>query len=404
VNREEILEYIRSERERALTRDTQQGFTQWAVTAGLLYVIFEFVSVAASLPTFGTEWAVAFRYYSQSQFALMAAYVLVSPDKRLGPTRTFENRINGPFTSAPIWKIATRVCMIVVLPAVCSHVAMQRAVPGSLLAMQLTVNTWAAWGFLLLIATSFALDKLSFWLTKFPSPPIPHSLGRSQGFANGIGNLLTLEILVGNTILVLASVPGSNATEIAIARTAFAGALFILGFLMLWNLRTAEVRVDAFDALERDILFHDVCVDDAKKRIADEYLGHEMGDWLRARLYSLKLTAENLISMAKDADKAMIDIESINVTYTAERKSRLNNYLKKIETTFDEYDKECDKLLKWLKLAQGFNRFTLNIQYSRTLNGAIENLHAMNAEACSASRTVIARVKMFIESLPQGSP
>jgi hypothetical protein len=151
-------------------------------------------------------------------------------------------------------------------------------------------------------------------------------------------------------------------------------ALFVLGFLLLWSLRSSQARMEAFDALERDIIFHNLDMEQAKLRIAEEYLGHEMGEWLSAKVESLKGTAADLITKSEQTAATISEVEGIDPTYATERKSRLTACLTGIESTVTSYDKEVTSLLKWLELAHGYNRYLNNPYYKRALQTAMSSI------------------------------
>jgi hypothetical protein len=133
----------------------------------------------------------------------MAAYAIVTPDKRHAANRAFENRVEHSFGGIGVFRLATWITLVFALPGFCALVASRHAGAGTPLGIQLAIDAWTSSALLVLIIIFAVIEGVAFWRTGFPPPPTPSTVSRLRSAVIVFMNLLMLEMFVGNLFFLL---------------------------------------------------------------------------------------------------------------------------------------------------------------------------------------------------------
>jgi hypothetical protein len=166
---------------------------------------------------------------------------------------------------------------------------------------------------------------------------------------------------------------------------------------VLTNSLTLSRSLEWLETLERDIVIHDIPINQVKDRLEREYLGSELGSWLQARVEEIKNRAEALERFESEARSKFAEIRTLDSELMFERMGRIEALTISLEKHHQELGALFDPLSKWLRKTyeNPFQDPHLREVAKRTAN----DLARVMERATEASRRTIGDFKAMLKEL-----
>lgn len=123
-------------------------------------------------------------------------------------------------------------------------------------------------------------------------------------------------------------------------------AMIIILILIRMDRSTTNLKI--LDSIERDILFHELDFDEAKKRLDQGYLGIYLGDWLQQNIEDLEKHYIAFEEKLEDSKTLINELLKLEPSMRYEKEGRVKEYLDELERTEILYTKKAKNLLDWI--------------------------------------------------------
>ncbi len=158
----------------------------------------------------------------------------------------------------------------------------------------------------------------------------------------GLGFTLSITIVSIITLLIYLKRLQNDWTLPLGAASVFLTCLVICGVLFNRALNTATSG--AYETLERDILLDQLDAKEIRARFIRHTLGSETSAWLDELLSGLKAEDERLAKLYESARKRLEEVNSIDLQYRAERKSRTKNIVDDLASGIQRHKAQLENL------------------------------------------------------------
>jgi hypothetical protein len=125
---------------------------------------------------------------------------------------------------------------------------------------------------------------------------------------------------------------------------------FILLSLYMLNRLSLSIGENSYLELERDILLKDLSVEEIRTTFVKQLVGLDASQWLDGLLTELKASNEQLEKSYKSGRKQLQEIQGINPTYLAERRSRTDDLVDELMKQIDKHKLGIDQFRFRLEL------------------------------------------------------
>ncbi len=375
--RTELLGYIRVLYERKSEKASKEGFTSWAIVAGMMYVLWDFFDVISQFNNVGDDRIHFYYKFSQVYMVLFmgAAFALFDGDG--GRRNSFDYRIiNNDHIST---KSLFVLIIVIGFPMYCIDKAVSIEALGMIGKIQLEINFWFLSIMLAAVCFAFAQESLRGVLGKFPQPVLSKPKGKVQTFILSVLYVISIEIFVVNAVLVFDEVyGGSDKGRMLVA--ALDLSLLLMGYFLFFRQKNAALSLSNLSRLERDAVIHELSEGEIRRRLQEEYLGIYVGDWVDGVLVDIREKESELTSLLDEAEKLQKEISEIDSEYRFEREGRVADYLGKIKLLFGSYNKIMVKFSGWLREAGNRARYVNDAFMESIVLSTIDELEANAGE------------------------
>lgn len=408
----EYLNYIRLIYDRESSKGKQSGVTLWGGAIGIVYVLWNLIDVYPSIRSNSVALQSAILLYAFIQLSIGFSVDLLRSRNRPGSSSEFNIRIRGSgFSNGMHGHIG--LFLLWGLPFVAifsSRAANDQSFPPDaykVIEFMSSFDTYALGIFIAFIVIFFVYGQIYEKRTGYPSPYTFALLASDtntnkkltsvfSAIGSVIGGAGLIILAFGNA---LAAYMMSSAVEGGVLKNvlvfSFDLALIILAINYLRNIDFQADRLERLNALERDIVFHDLSDEKVRERLQEDLIGHAFGDWLRNKLAEVKHDSDVLVDLVNQVDVFLTEVERLPIDHRFEREGRLDEYLHKIEAASTSYNNKTSALLNWTKAVLESQQ-SYKSHVVLTLKSISEELNAMHNLTAESSLRAIGKLKDFI--------
>lgn len=390
MDKKDLLEYTRALRARQTDQAARRGFTVWALFAGMVYVLWTLVPQLVELHSLRVSPHVLSTYTANALIALGSGFVIVNMASIAGKTGPFDRRIESQTDIYGLVSVCLQIAVTVALPAYLSWLGLRESVQSGLPALQLTINAWSCGIVATLVVIIGSIETIYRLKTGYPLP-YTIQLGRNSKFdlAEAVMPLLTVELFVGNIYSL-----GANLLSNPVNGTQFLASINIsllcLGLVALIRASTEHRFARSLDRIERDLVLHEIDVQDARQRLEDELLGCHFGGWLSNRLLEVRNAVDDLTRFADQSEKAIDEIIAIDPSYRLERDGRIQQFRAFVSSKHKAYLDRARPLLNWLRVVSRTRSSANDDFIFHLLGSAIDSLDEASERTSAALKTLAA--------------
>ncbi len=378
------LQYIRILYDRISNRSKRAGFNTWALLIGIIYLVWNSIPLLNTLKNDSNVFAITLTYYSHIHISILSFIFLFFSHPK-SPSRPLDYRIKNYTTISnfgDILKISITCFLILIFPIYATHLVLHSTRSLSTFYIyQLTINKWF---FIITTVIIFCLITIESVYQKFKGYPCPvfnlpakkPKLTKSAILTNIIISLLLLiiiELPLGNLFSLINIYFQTQNTNLAEVITfAFNLSLICFALVTLIYIHNTQESLHNLERLERDIIIHKIDESEIKMRLQEEFLGHEIGEWLTNELKDLKSKAETAIeffkkeehfytdeyinSITKKIEESIVNLKDKNRKIIEEKakeffKIDMKIFFTEAEKVFDNYYNKYMSLFHWLDFA-----------------------------------------------------
>ncbi|MDO8926559.1 MAG: hypothetical protein Q7U94_06590 [Sideroxyarcus sp.] len=381
MDTDQYLNYIRVLRDREDNKGKKAGITTWSLLVALIYVVWQLIPEVPLIKADSVLIAYVVQLYGYMQITAILTIDLFRTS--LQPVRRgqFGFRISlFEEKNISLIHLIALLALGLLLPTAGLHYSNEYLgiAYSSWPRIQGAINTFILLPFLLLTVIVFSVLKIYQSKTEYPSPLILVAQGNG---ANGLNRYIffpiSLLLWIGNAIciyLVIQSLPSDFFSQIL--RVSLDSMLLILIISALLTSTKIDNTSARLEALERDIVLHELDTHTVRERIQDELLGHEAGEWLRNRVLQVRQKAESVREVTQQALELKKTILEINPEFTHEQFGRVADYTTKLQKLTTEYNGNFESLGKWLI----FSIQMIKVYKDTSLENLLNDVHKQLSE------------------------
>jgi hypothetical protein len=159
----------------------------------------------------------------------------------------------------------------------------------------------------------------------------------------------------------------------------------------------AQGRLSLLSTLERDILMHDLPVEEIRTRLENDLIGSELGDWAKRRVEKIRAAHNEITGFCEEVGVTLQQVEALDVSLKFERKGRLNQCVTRLDSLIDELNSCWEPLNSWLSSCktQPFR----DPYITRVVQGTLDDLSPLMQSAVQAARSSLATLKARIKEI-----
>lgn len=397
MENDKYLNYIRVLRDREDNKGKKAGITTWSLLVALIYVAWQLIPEFGKIHGKPEQFAYAAGLYSYLQLASIFVFIMLTIPFKTSKRGQFGYRINVFQEGRDTHRWIAYISLTLLLPLACQHYAADFLPPINikLISIQNQINTYA----LLFLSVTFAVVEIVVSIfqksSELPLPFIFVSQGDKVGkVALRIMWVLAMLLGVGNALCAFyfaQLIPLDSFAQILQFSFDFMLAILILAMLLrVTRIDETSVRLEA---LERDVILYTLDQNIIRERIQEELLGYEAGEWLRKRISNVRFKAAQVCEIARQADELKADVQKINPEYIMEQQGRVMNYSNMLNSLFNEYLAEYNKLDKWLNSVNNLARVYSDQSFSSLLKEVHNQLSEVRNEIGATVPKALSNIK-----------
>ena len=382
MNSKELLEYVRSLRERSLNEAHQNGVTKWALGVAIFYLLFQ------ALPNFT---ALRFGELSYNQFLIFFTHTmgfligcnwLYLQIKGNSKFSKYDYRFT---TSAPkpLYKFIYfftnegLFLLLVFLSFSLDHFntdllpsesPMKGIISGEFLVLMISAMFP---GLIALVLIGLMLSKNK----KLDGYPTWFDVTTNQGeHFDYLFNLIIAVMLLNGYYLIYPTFDITKEDFQKYILLSFQLGLASYGMsYFLRSLRNTS-KLEDLSKLERNIVLHDFTENDVKKALEEIYFGNEFETWLKREIDTLANEASSVNDLVQGKAAFFKGLEDLPQELSYERKGRISDYLKRLEDSLASAKTRKDHLVECLS---SIIRFEKKDKYLLSLlNQSLEDINS----------------------------
>lgn len=394
MNKDNYLEYIRILHGRVSSQAKNNGFTTWALLIGMIYLIWNSIPQLNILRNNLDALKVVLIQYSHVHVFLIGGIPLLSNSAR-SPIKNFDYRISVRSISSYV-TFFTTIFVILILPTYATHYVLHSDIAlNKIQTYQLTINKW----FLLILSVStliiLALVTVYEKFTGYPFPLLlPTRQPKSVSVIKALLVILFIELLAGNLYALIDNYFQTSTIKLTEVTTlAFNLSLFSFALILLLRRQSAQITLSNLERLERDIIIHRIEETEIKQRLEEEFLEHELGEWLKLKLSEVKQKADSLLQQSQEADEFCTDYSELGQGLRYEKFGRMHEYEDNLKTKFNEYIEKFNRLWKWLDFAMQIPTIKTDSYLIEILSKTTKDLNEIRKEVCDKVESAIGKIE-----------
>jgi hypothetical protein len=403
--RTEYLNYVRLLYEREASKGKQSGLTRWGVVIAIVYIAWNLIGAYPKIIDDQLLIQTTILLYGFMLLSIDFLKDLISISSGINTSSKYSSRITGTgFINS--FSFLPTIFLLGVFPFL-SQMRIGNVIQaasrwnqyGLYIAAQTKINLSIV-GIFVIGTIIFAIASWIYEIKKGYPFPITFMVMEKKsprrerllfafvaiemGFGNAIAAYLTVNLLPSNSI--------ANVLTFSLDI-----ALLSFAINFLFRSQSESDRIAKINELERDIVFHDIPVDEIRNRLQEDFLGHELGEWLRNRVNQVRLEAVSLNQMSEKTKELRAALEALPQDLQYERSGRLDDYMTKLDSQFNTYNKKIRLLLDWLNIVISRSG-TYKPNTIAILKEIFDDLKTINELTTTKSRTAIAELKEIIQT------
>lgn len=344
--RDLYVDYIRALRERLVNKAAQSGITVWALSAAVIYLVWQIVPQYSQIMGKPNLTYIVFLMGHISACALGMWYTSNYLIKKEYHSE-FDYRIWANVSIADSLYSATSGVIHIGFPAAINLYAVNN--PKSLETLNLIYKVNNGILLTLLIPFLVGLPILLLHKKYIGYPPV---LGMRVKALIGVRTLVKVSIF----ILVPINIYAGYKTAMLFPPDQFeAGFLiafnlslliFLMG-LLLSSYRSTNA-LPFLEKLERDIIMHNLTDAQIRSRLETEYLGEELGTWIGTQAALIREAVNDLVVFCSTIDEKISDMSKLEANLVFEKTGRARSITYKLKRYMDSLDEVWDPFQRWL--------------------------------------------------------
>lgn len=349
MSREGYLEYIRVMHDRLAQQANQTGITTWAVLAAFVYVLWSSIPIYGKLSQI-PDWQPHFVILSAHLLAIVdIGYVLSTSLRGKSAITRFDYRVSQANTSK-LYLIWTICFLTAGVTGLLSALALWFFPPLDYWHSKvLGTNRWVFIGVFVLAMFMFSYEALRRIWSDYPNRTDfnlnPPASTKIAGFAISIFLLI---LFVSNIYYLGFSIRSIDAEKFEVIATAAVNfSIIIIATRFIVTLQSLPVSLDYLVKLERDIVLHDLSVEEIKNRLTQDYLGAELGGWLKQRVTKINVAFDELSLLMSTIDERLKEIDTLNPDLKYEIRGRVEVLINELGDRNAQLGKLIAPFNKW---------------------------------------------------------
>lgn len=395
--RDLYIDYIRALRERLANKAAQSGITVWALSAAIVYLIWQVVPRYSQIMGKPNLIHIVFLMGHISACAVGIWYTSKYLTKKEYHSE-FDYRIWPNVSIADSLYAAISGVLHIGFPAAINLYAVNN--PNSLEALHLIYGINNGILLTLLIPSIIALPIMVLYKKFVGYPPVlgmRHVRGKA---VIGIGTLVKVSIF----ILVPINIYGGYKTA-----TSFPPDQFEAGFLIAFNVSLlmflmglllssyrATNALSFLEKLERDVIMHNLTDAQIRGRLETEYLGEELGAWIGTQVALIRKAVSDLVIFCSTIDEKISDMGKLESNLVFEKTGRARSLAYRLKGHIDSLGEVWDPFQRWLVFSGHTTRVDPCVDDQ--IKAALLEVERLEAEANDLALSKLEMLDSFISA------
>lgn len=346
--RQDLLEYTRSIRQRREDLAAKQGFSIWGLYVAIVYLVWALVPQASEVLNVENNNSILIAIFTHTHMALIAFCAYLTGVSARKPKSIFDYRIEGEDSHLEYGNLILITIIFTLLPACSSYMTLKSDLSiGDFQRIQLWINLILSGLFSLTFLIAIPYEEYYRKKNKLPLINLLPSKTSDRVSSAYVSLCITL-LFIGNSVVIFDYVL-VNPQEWLMT---FNLSLLLIAITGVSRLQMQKETLYDLNNLERDIVLHDLDKSEIIKRLEKSVLGHQLGDWLDSLSKNVNEKSTLLVESIQGIEKFIEEINSIDPSYTSERKARLDNFIDELKSKLEKFEREVTPLLNWYILAE----------------------------------------------------
>lgn len=402
VGRQNYIDFIRTSYSRISERQQHSGVTRWALLGGLAYLAWQSIPMLVKIRGIDTGW---------NSLYLVSALLLVisSFGFHLYQSLTV-NRRSSPYDFRQLGATASAGLPLYLLVIL---VSFGPTTLFTLLAWKNVPNLPdLTYRFLSLVAWMFAIFGVILAIFVLYT----YKYTQSNGFmppaflaSTGAGNTARL-VVAGFHLSFIAAAGYFLVTSIDIVPPEILEQVLLLGGsiaivppcieTILSGLHK-ESGLELLSTLERDILMHDLPVEEIRARLESDLIGSELGDWAKRRVEKVRSVHNEIAKFREEVDETLEQVLALDKSLKYERQGRLMQCSTRLEGLIDELNSCREPLNKWLTGCK--NQPFRDPYINKVIKETLVDFSALMQSAVDAAQGSLAKLRSCLKEIDSES-
>lgn len=299
-NAKQYLDYVQTLYNRQAEREQKDGFTVWALLVALVFVIWDSISKLSEVDNREISSEVVILFFSHIHVLVIVGLALISLQPKT-PLRVSDYRVSfrrGKNIYDDLWYAG----LLLIIPGLAAYASGRSdLVQDKYVLNQLSINAWLllTYGLIMILAAVF----IKTILRKADSMSNPFLIpGKTGVVGEVVWLLLIFELAVGNAYALIVEYGEIEVHEGGVGiLLALNSSIVLIILVMLRSKIGASTSLVTLERLERDIVMHGIDAQQICRILEEEYLGRNIGDWLKEELSEMRQCGNELIECMESA-------------------------------------------------------------------------------------------------------
>jgi len=136
--------------------------------------------------------------------------------------------------------------------------------------------------------------------------------------------------------------------------------------------------ISYFEKLERDIVLHKVSEEEILTRLQNHYFGNEFSTWLKQKIAELEIFSAKILEFENQKLLLIAEVNGLDANLIYEKKGRLDKFSEEVKAHFDEYKQnhsDFDKCLTNIITSSKSDKYLLDLinEHKARLDSMVAN-------------------------------
>lgn len=383
---QDYLDYIRGAYARISEEQQHTGITRWALMGGLAYVTWQSIPMLVKVQAVNFGW---------QALCLVSALLLVISSfgfhlyQGLNISQSTSPYAYRQFSATASAKAPLSVLVLFVSfgpPAFFAYLAWEMVPSLTPITYRfLSLVVWFMAGMSVLMLGIIIYNARYLRKNGFMLPALWVGANRANGKSMLIWNSVQM-LFIGAAVYFLAKSLDRVPVEILEQVLLLGGSMAIVPPCIEVILSGVHVqgRLSLLATLERDILMHDLSVEEIKARLENDLIGSELGDWAKRQVERVRAKHNELTGFCEEVVQILQQVSELDVSLTFERRGRLEQCVDRMEQLTNELNESWEPVNLWLNSFK--NQPFLDPYIKQVVQGALDDLTPLMRSAASAAK------------------